>query len=406
MSKIYGLKNRFLVFVDDGTTGLIISTLIPIAGTMASLIYPMIKLVKAGVSVDRLKEYIAQSDFEKPFSKPEPPSREWPSKGAIKARNLSIRYRPGLPLVLKGIDFEVEAGQKVAIVGRTGSGKSTTLLAILRILEMAVDGKGSPLGSISIDGTDIAAVGLHKLRGKIGIIPQDPYLFEGTLRFNIDPSGNYSDEQLIEVLRAVSVIQTIKSEDLVTQRIQDLKGERNTDQKNSGSNENSSSPKNIEKILNLNNDPFILKIRNEGASNAEKLQFKIDSKGANLSTGQRQLICIARALINKPKILLMDEATANIDQRTDSIVQRLIKTRLGETTVITIAHRLLSVIQYDKVIVLENGEKVEEGAPYNLLEKGEGIFNGLVEEGGDEYYQRMVRASSDWSIDPADLFDD
>ena len=413
--------DRILVFADNGTTGLIISTLIPMTGMLASLMYPMIKLAKAGVSVDRLKEYITYTKFEKAFSHPAAPSPDWPRKGEIKVSNLSIRYRPGLPLVLKGVDFEVSAGEKVAIVGRTGSGKSTTLLALLRILEMAEGRSGNPLGSISIDGMNIAYVGLHELRGKVGIIPQDPYLFEGTLRFNLDPLEDYSDADLIEVLRAVSVIQTIRSSDLIAQRVQELKGKllaKNEKKLKSEQKSPKNHPKSTksrdddvydstEETLNLNNDPLIFKIRNEGASDSDKLQFKIESKGANLSIGQRQLICIARALINKPKILLMDEATANIDQRTDSVVQRLIKTRLGETTVVTIAHRLLSIIQYDKVIVLENGEKVEEGAPYDLLEKGEGgIFKGLVEEGGDEFYHRMVRASSDWSIDTAELFSD
>ena len=371
----------------------------------------MIKLVKAGVSVDRLKEYINWNIFEKPFSTPEAPSPDWPTRGSIKATNLSIRYRKGLPLVLKGVNFDIKPGEKVAFIGRTGSGKSTTLLALMRILEMAKDERGTALGSLEIDGQNIAHIGLHQLRGRVGIIPQDPYLFEGTLRFNLDPSEAHTDEELIDRLKAVSVLDTIKSEDLINQRIKELKEKAQTKFKSLKKEKQEeivekfgSADEYIQTTENFDLDPQIARIKEQGATNADKLKFKLEGKGVNLSIGQRQLVCIARALVDKPKIFLMDEATANIDQKTDSIIQGLIKSTLTDTTVVTIAHRLLTIIQYDKVVVLEEGRKVEQGSPSELLEKDGGFFWGLVKEGGEEFFGKMKQAAGDWSIDPAELF--
>ena len=137
-------------------------------------------------------------------------------------------------------------------------------------------------------------------------------------------------------------------------------------------------------------------------SNREKLEYIIESGGSNLSVGQRQLICIARTLIRKPKILLMDEATANIDERTDSIIQRIIKNDMPETTVVTIAHRLVTIVQYDKIVVLDNGLKKEEGAPLDLINSG-GLFSKLVDEGGDIFRAKMTKLASDRTVDPSSI---
>lgn len=411
-SVVVDKKLQLTTFSDPSTSGLLISYLLPLCTMSAYLMYPMLILFKAGVSIQRLHEYIKWKIHEKPFSKPLAPPN-WPSKGEIVVENLSARYRKGLPLVLDGISFNISAGEKVAIIGRTGSGKSTTLLTFMRILEMAKDSQGNPIGQISIDGQRIDELGLHELRGNISIIPQDPYLFEGTLRFNIDPLSEYTDQQIVQVLESVSVLETIKAEDILNQKIAEIKSKVKTQFKKMDKskrekilNKFGSQDEYLSSTIQLEQDPEIMRIKNQGITTEEKLLLKIEQKGSNLSIGQRQLICIARALIKSPRILLMDEATANIDQKTDAVIQKLIKETLKNTTVVTIAHRLITIIQYDKVVILERGRKIEEGRPKNLLEKQDGFFTGLVKEGGEEFYEKMKRAAGDLSLDPAALFAD
>ena len=238
------------------------------------------------------------------------------------------------------------AGEKVALVGRTGSGKSTTLLCLMRILELSE-------GRIEIDEIDISRLGLHELRRNLVIIPQDPYLFKGSLRSNLDPFFRFSDKEIMSVLESIQFFDSILQED-----------ENNT------------------------------KEFDDMSTNLMKrrLEIEIDEKGSNLSLGQRQLVCIARALIKKPKILLIDEATASIDQKTDALIQNVIKEKLEGVSVLTIAHRLITVIQYDKIVMLENGKKIEEGRPFDLIMSG-GEFSRLVAEGGEHFKQQMISLS-------------
>ena len=387
-----------------------ISYLLPLSSQSGSLIYPMIWLAKAAVSIQRLYEYAKWNHHEKQFNTPKAP-HNWPNEGKIEAKNLSIRYRKGLPLVLNGIDFTIEPGQKVAIIGRTGSGKSTTLLAMMRILEMAKDRNRAELGSIEIDGVNIGSVGLHELRGRLSIIPQDPFLMQGTLKFNVDPSGEMDDFDIIDILKDVSALEGIREQDVINQRIQELKERGILEVEKMSENEKNELAEGFKSVdeyilttIHPDDDPEIKRIKEEGVSDHDKIHLKIEEKGSNLSIGQRQLVCIARALIKRPKVLLMDEATANIDQKTDSIIQNLIKNRLNETTVVTIAHRLITVVQYDKIIILEKGQKIEEGSPRELLEDEGSFFTKMVMEGGKEFRRKMKLAANDFSLDPAVLF--
>lgn len=227
----------------------------------------------------------------------EPDMQGWPTKGDIEFRNFSLRYRPDTDLVLRNLSFTIKAGQKVGVVGRTGAGKSTICLALWRIVE-------ADSGKILIDGRDISQISLHNLREQIAIIPQDPTLFEGTLRFNLDPEGIFQDSELLSLLRQAS----------------------------------------LEDLLN----------RHE-----EGLEQHVEEKGQNLSSGEKQLICICRAILRKNKIVLMDEATANIDIKTEEAIKRMIHDKLAGSTVITIAHRLNTINNSDKVLVLEKGTLVE-----------------------------------------------
>ena len=239
-------------------------------------------------------------------------------------------YRDG-PDVLKKISFVIVPQQKVAIVGRTGSGKSSLLISLFRINE-------SRSGSIVIDGIDTSTLGLRQLRSKLGIIPQDPVLFTGSLRHNLDPFHTYTDERLWEVLEAVEMIKIVKH----------LPGQ---------------------------------------------LMSEISEGGRNFSVGQRQLICMARALLLDPKILLLDEATASLDSGTDALLQKMIRKLFKNKTVLTIAHRLDTVMDSDRVLVMDNGNVASLDTPRNSILK-KGIFYELVyaegEERGKELEEMML----------------
>lgn len=231
---------------------------------------------------------------------------DWPSQGKIQFKNYSVRYRPDTEIVLKNLSFDVMPGNKIGIAGRTGSGKSTILLSLFRILE--------PLtGSIYIDNVDISTIGLNKLRNGLTIIPQDPSLMEGTLKYNIDPIGLYSDEEIERVMKQIGFW-------------------------------------------------YICETNEKG------LEFLITEGGLNLSVGEKQLICITRAILRNSKIVVMDEATASIDFNTEEIIQKAINELLSQSTLITIAHRIKTIINSTRILVLSNGEIVEYDTPQNLLQ--------------------------------------
>ena len=242
----------------------------------------------------------------------------WPMNPSVEFKNFNLRYRPETEMVLSNISFKIEASQKIGVVGRTGAGKSTLCLALCRIVEAAS-------GQIFIDGVDISKISLQNLREKIAIIPQDPTLFEGTLRFNLDPENKSSDPELIELLKLASL------ENLIDRNI-------------------------------------------------EGLYQQIDAKGDNLSSGEKQLICICRAILRRNKIVLMDEATANIDIKTEETIQKLINERFRDATVITIAHRLNTIINSDKVLVLDKGKVAEFDTPKILMEDSSTIFYSFIQK--------------------------
>jgi len=238
--------------------------------------------------------------------------RDWPSKGEIRFENFNVKYRNDTEIVLKDINFHLKPGEHLGVVGRTGSGKSTISLCLFRILE-AYSGK------IYIDGVDISKVGLQKLRESITIIPQDSTLMDGTLRYNIDPIKAYSDNEIMHVMKKIGF-------------------------------------------------DYILKQNKDG------LDQKISENGSNLSIGEKQLICITRAILRKSKIIVLDEATASIDYKTEEIIQKALNEILSNSTMISIAHRIKTVINADKILVLENGEIIEFDTPENLLNNKKSYF--------------------------------
>lgn len=246
------------------------------------------------------------------------PSPDWPTDGTIILENLQVRYTPALPMVLKGISCAFPGEKKIGVVGRTGSGKSTLIQALFRVVEPSG-------GRILIDGVDISTIGLQDLRSRLAIIPQDPTLFQGTVRTNLDPLGEHNDHQIWEVLKKCHLAEIVRQD----QRL---------------------------------------------------LDAPVAEDGENWSVGQRQLVCLARVLLKKRRILVLDEATASIDTATDNVIQETIREETGGCTVITVAHRIPTIIDNDLVLVLDEGKVVEFDRPGKLLEDSSSSFSRLVAE--------------------------
>ncbi|XP_065597920.1 multidrug resistance-associated protein 1-like [Cyrtonyx montezumae] len=304
--------------VSSSTVGLSISYALNIIQSLNFWVRKACEIETNAVSIERVCEY-ANMDKEKPWITSKRPPAGWPDRGIIEFVNYKAQYRKDLGLALNGISFQTRNEEKVGIVGRTGAGKSTLTNCLFRVLE----GCG---GKIIIDGIDISTIGLHDLRGNLNIIPQDPILFSGTLQSNLDPLGKHSDHELWEVLELC-----------------DLKS-------------------------------FV-------ESLPKKLLHEISEGGENLSVGQRQLVCLARVLLRKTKVLVLDEATASIDMETDNLVQSTIKREFCNCTILTIAHRLHTVMDSERVLVLDAGRILEYDTPHNLLQR-KSAFSEMVAEAG------------------------
>ncbi|EGC39074.1 hypothetical protein DICPUDRAFT_148191 [Dictyostelium purpureum] len=286
-------------------------------------------------SLERIYQYI-KGPVEAPQVIEPRPKESWPENASITFDNFYMSYREGLDPVLKGISLEIRAKEKIGIVGRTGSGKSSMTAALFRLVE-------SLEGRILIDGDDISKIGLKDLRRNLSIIPQDPVVFAGTVRDNLDPFNSYSDEAIWKVLEDVQLTTLVNSLE-------------------SG------------------------------------LLSKISEGGENISVGQRQLICLGRALLKKPKILVLDEATASVDGATDALIQKVIREKLNDTTLLIIAHRLNTIIDSDRIIVLDSGKISEFDTPWNLLQDKNSLFSWLIQETGPSnsiYLYNLAKAKHD-----------
>ncbi|KAF9128020.1 hypothetical protein BGW39_005426 [Mortierella sp. 14UC] len=309
------------VAVDPGLVGLSLSYALSITQTLNWMVRQYTEIESNIVSVERLKEYVELKP-EAPETIPDHrPPQEWPAEGRVDFVNYETRYRPGLELVLRGVNCSIRSHEKIGICGRTGAGKSSLTLSLFRIIE-------SVKGQIFVDGIDISTLGLYDVRSRFSIIPQDPVLFAGTIRFNLDPSGTKSDLELWQAL-----------EDSY------LKGYVST---------------------------------LDGGLNAIVLE-----QGDNFSVGQRQLICLARALLRKTSLLVLDEATAAIDLETDALVQAIIRQKFASCTILTIAHRINTVMDSDRIMVLDQGRVAEFDSPANLLADPASIFYSLAKESGN-----------------------
>ncbi|BFI25689.1 protein MpABCC2 [Marchantia polymorpha subsp. ruderalis] len=270
------------------------------------------------VALERISQY-SKIKSEAPAIIPaRRPPRNWPNAGHIELQNLQIRYRPDMPLVLKGVSCVIRAREKVGVVGRTGSGKSTLVQALFRLVEPAG-------GRIVIDGVDTTTIGLYDLRSRLSVIPQEPMLFEGTIRSNLDPFDSYTDQQLWEALEKCALATAVRAK-------------------------------------------------------PDTLNASVSEQGENWSSGERQLLCLGRVLLKNARILVLDEATASVDISTDAIIRTTIQQNFADCTIISVAHRIPTVITSDRVLVVDDGYMVENDSPEMLLARENSLFAKLVQE--------------------------
>lgn len=316
------VTSRFNVSPSIG--GLVLSYILSIVQLIQFTVRQLAEVENAMNATERIHYYGTQLDEEPPLHLAEVRD-SWPEKGEIVFEDVQMRYRAGLPLVLQGLNITVAGGERIGVVGRTGAGKSSIMSTLFRLVELSG-------GSISIDGVNIATVGLQDLRSRLAIIPQDPTLFKGTIRSNLDPFNEHTDLELWSALRQSDLIDA----------------DANVDDKSHG------------------------RIHLDGV---------VDEEGLNFSLGQRQLMALARALVRGSQIIVCDEATSSVDMETDQKIQRTIATGFKGKTLLCIAHRLKTIINYDRICVMDQGRIAELDTPLALWEKG-GIFRGMCERSG------------------------
>ncbi|CRK99302.1 CLUMA_CG012571, isoform A [Clunio marinus] len=338
----------FIILSGESTTssssvGLAISQALILTGMVQYGIRQAMESFQLFTNTERVLQY-TRLEQEPLISRK--PTRDWPFKGLIEFKNMSLYYDVNIAPALKNLNMTIEPGMKIGIVGRTGAGKSSIINALFRL--SYIDGR------ILIDGIDTSEINLESLRSKISIIPQDPVLFSATIRYNLDPFNVFQDDQIWKALEVVEMKTAING-----------------------------------------------------------LQFMVTEGGSNFSVGERQLLCLARSLVRNNKILLLDEATANIDQTTDALIQKTIREKFSDCTVLTIAHRLHTIMDSDMVLVMENGYAKEYDVPYKLLQQPFGIFRGLVNNLGqaerhnlteiaklkyDEIFSREAQPKNIWKF--------
>ena len=294
-----------------GSVGLAITQAFRMTGIVQWAIRQWAEIENSMTSVERVLEYTGVEQENNQGQATD----NWPTKGEVKYSNVYLSYNNSDEYVLKNINFTAHPQEKIGIVGRTGAGKSSILSTLFRLYEVK--------GSITIDGVDTKTLSLDFLRKHISIIPQDPVLFTGTIRDNIDPEGQYPDDQIWRAVETANLIKLVPS-----------------------------------------------------------LDYEITENGSNFSVGQRQLICLARAVVRNNKIIVLDEATANMDPETDALIHETIHRNFAACTVFTIAHKLHSIIDSDTVIVMDKGQIVEYDDPISLLQNKEGLFYKMVKKSG------------------------
>lgn len=322
--------------MSPGLIGLVMIYAVQVTDYLSWIVRMLVALETSVVGAERVLEYCdLESEKEEIVESNRPPAY-WPTEGSVSYKHYSTRYRKGLDLILKDVSLDIKPREKIGVVGRTGAGKSSLIMSLFRIIEPVE-------GTIEIDNIDISKIGLHDLRSKLAIIPQDSQIFEGTLRQNLDPFDEYSDDDLWRVLE-------------------------------------------------------LSHLRSHVESAEGRLDTVINEGGSNLSAGQRQLMCLGRALLHQSSVLVLDEATSSVDVETDKWIQDTIRTEFKHKTIITIAHRLNTIIDSDRIVVLDKGSVVEFDTPAKLLENEDSLFYALCKQGG---LIKAVSSSSSSTLDQA-----
>ncbi|XP_027350768.1 ABC transporter C family member 14-like isoform X1 [Abrus precatorius] len=319
---VFCISTLFMIILPSGiikpeNVGLSLSYGLSLNSVMFFCVYMSCFVENKMVSAERIKQFTNIPSEPAWNVKDRLPPSNWPDQGNVDIKDLQVRYRPNTPLVLKGITLSISGGEKIGVVGRTGSGKSTLIQVFFRLVEPSG-------GKIIIDSIDISVLGLHDLRSRFGIIPQEPVLFEGTVRSNIDPIGQYTDDEIWKSLERCQLKEVV-------------------------------------------------------AAKPDKLDSLVVDNGENWSVGQRQLLCLGRVMLKRSRVLFMDEATASVDSQTDGVIQKIIREDFAACTIISIAHRIPTVMDCDRVLVVDAGHAKEFDNPSNLLQT-QSLFAALVQE--------------------------
>nr|GEY07248.1 ABC transporter C family member 3-like [Tanacetum cinerariifolium] len=323
LARLAGICDVFLISIPEGTidpsvAGLAVTYGLTLNSLQVWVVWTLTNLEGKIISVERIFQYSSIPSEPPLVIESNRPNDQWPSQGEVNIRHLQVRYGSHMPLVLRGLTCTFKGGKKTGIVGRTGCGKSTLIQTLFRLVEPSA-------GQILLDEIDISTIGLHDLRSRLSIIPQDPTMFEGTIRSNLDPLEEYTDDKIWEALNKCQLGDEVRSKE-------------------------------------------------------RKLDSPVMENGENWSVGQRQLICLGRVLLKKTKVLVLDEATASVDTATDGMIQQTLQKHFTDSTVIMIAHRITSVLDSDMVLVLEQGLIDEYDSPTKLLEDKTSSFAKLVAE--------------------------
>lgn len=324
--------------ISAASVGVLLTYVLQLPGLLNTILRAMTQTENDMNSAERLVTYATELPLEASYRKPEmTPPESWPSMGEIIFENVDFAYRPGLPIVLKNLNLNIKSGEKIGICGRTGAGKSTIMSALYRLNELTA-------GKILIDNVDISQLGLFDLRRKLAIIPQDPVLFRGTIRKNLDPFNERTDDELWDALVRGGAI---AKDDLPEVKLQ--KPDENG---------------------------------THGKMHKFHLDQAVEEEGSNFSLGERQLLALTRALVRQSKILILDEATSSVDYETDGKIQTRIVEEFGGCTILCIAHRLKTIVNYDRILVLEKGEVAEFDTPWTLFSQEDSIFRSMCSRSG------------------------
>ncbi|UKZ75371.1 hypothetical protein TrVFT333_003054 [Trichoderma virens FT-333] len=338
-SSIVGIVIAVSPYIDAAMAGFTLAFAIDFAGNILMTLWCYTNLELDMNATERVIEY---ADLKTEPLDGEKAPAAWPTSGDIEVKDLEVGYAEDLPAVLKGVSFNVKNNERIGVIGRTGAGKSSLTLALFRFLE-------ARSGTVLIDGVDISKIDLHSLRSRLAIIPQDPVLFSGSVRSNLDPFNERTDEELRESLHRVHLVDS---------------------QPATPANEPASAAVSTASPVNAN----IFRDLSSG----------IAESGGNLSQGQRQLLCMARAIVSRPKIMVLDEATSAVDMATDTLIQRSIREEFTDSTLIVIAHRLSTIADFDRILVLSDGKVAEFGTPKELWELEGGVFRDMCESSGEK----------------------